>query len=215
MPPDYSHASKMCDHWWWRPGWRPGRRFYTWHLTFEDQPALHRLVSAYQERLASFSGLRPVPLEWLHLTMQGIGFTDEVSDADVARVVAAVQQRLAGVPQLRLAFGPAVVFTEAIVLPPARPEDVATVRTAIRAGIADVYGQDNVPESAAGYRPHVTVAYSTTEQPAGPVIAAIDAERPEPATIPMPEALLIELGRDEAIYRWHTVGSARVGAPPH
>ncbi|AEW98193.1 putative transposase [Streptantibioticus cattleyicolor NRRL 8057 = DSM 46488] len=22
--------SRMADHWWWRPGWRQGRRLYTW-----------------------------------------------------------------------------------------------------------------------------------------------------------------------------------------
>jgi hypothetical protein len=24
----------MADHWWWRPGWRHGRRMYYWHVTF-------------------------------------------------------------------------------------------------------------------------------------------------------------------------------------
>ncbi|MEV4362688.1 hypothetical protein [Nonomuraea sp. NPDC049625] len=28
-------------HWWWRPGWRVGRSFYTWHILVEDQPELH------------------------------------------------------------------------------------------------------------------------------------------------------------------------------
>jgi len=36
-------AEQMIDHWWWRPGWSVGRKFYTWHLTFADQPQAHRL----------------------------------------------------------------------------------------------------------------------------------------------------------------------------
>ena len=71
---------RMRDHWWWRPGWRPGRRMYTWHFTFDGQTALHELVNAYQERLAGLPSLDPIPRQWLHLTTQSIGFTDEVSD---------------------------------------------------------------------------------------------------------------------------------------
>ncbi|MDT5026262.1 MAG: hypothetical protein QOE61_2688, partial [Micromonosporaceae bacterium] len=32
------HTDDLRDHWYWRPGWSVGRRFYTWHLTFADQP---------------------------------------------------------------------------------------------------------------------------------------------------------------------------------
>src|SRR5262245_33980474 len=79
------------DHWWWRPGWRLGRRAYTFHITFEDGtveggPDLHRLTAAYQASLAGMPGLDLVPLQWLHLTMQNVGFTDEVGESDVQAV---------------------------------------------------------------------------------------------------------------------------------
>ena len=87
------------------------------------------------------------------------------------------------------------------------------MRTAIRAGIADVYSQDNVPERADDYRPHVTLAYSTREQPAEPVIAAVDAVQSAPATIAVSQSALIELGRDDGMHRWRMVGAARLRAP--
>ncbi len=40
-------AQVMRDHWWWRPGWRVGRSFYAWHVTFDDQPAVRRLAADY------------------------------------------------------------------------------------------------------------------------------------------------------------------------
>ncbi|WP_131738393.1 hypothetical protein [Actinomadura roseirufa] len=52
---------------------------YTWHFTFDGQRDLHRLVLAYQGRLANVAGLDPIPLEWLHLTTQGLAFADEIS----------------------------------------------------------------------------------------------------------------------------------------
>ena len=51
----------MRDHWWWRPGWRVGRSFYTWHVTFADQTAVAGLVADYApvlERLPSLTRCR-------------------------------------------------------------------------------------------------------------------------------------------------------------
>ncbi|HEV8164118.1 MAG TPA: hypothetical protein VGR74_06675 [Actinomycetota bacterium] len=103
----------MRRHWWWRPGWRPGRRQVAWHLTFGDQTVsrgradLRRAVGGYQARLAEPPGLDPVPVEWLHLTVQGFGFADELGAGEVERMVAAVGRRCAALAPLRLTLGPA------------------------------------------------------------------------------------------------------------
>jgi hypothetical protein len=79
----------MRRHWWWRPGWRPGRRLHAWHLTFGDQTVsrgraeLRRVAGDYQARLAGLPGLGLVPAEWLHLTVQPVGFADEVGAGDL------------------------------------------------------------------------------------------------------------------------------------
>jgi len=83
---------RMRDHWWWRPGWRAGRRLYTWHLTFEGHHDLHRLVGTYQDCL-DVPELDLVPLEGLHLTMQGVGFTDQLSQQQVRQIVVAAERR--------------------------------------------------------------------------------------------------------------------------
>jgi len=75
-------------------------RAYTWHITFAGQTDLHRLVSEYQEALRPLSQVDLVPLEWLHLTMQGVAFTDEVSTADVDRIIDAARP-----PPERIAAG--------------------------------------------------------------------------------------------------------------
>jgi hypothetical protein len=56
-----AHADHVRNHWWWRPGWRQGRRFYTRHLTFDDQPQLHALVDAYRDSFAQLPGLDLIP----------------------------------------------------------------------------------------------------------------------------------------------------------
>jgi len=204
-----THADAMRDHWWWRPGWRPGRQFYTWHLTFTGQQQLYDLVDAYQQALRPLPGLDLIPHQWLHLTMQGVGFTDEVTEADARRIADAASIRLAAIPVPDLAFHRPVIFPEALVLPPAPAEPVHAIRTAIRAGIADVWG--HVPERAEGFRAHLSLAYSNAASPAAPIAAALDQVRPAPVTVTVQEASLIILNRDQRMYQWQTYASAPLG----
>src|SRR6476661_7606978 len=83
------------DHWWWRPGWRKGRSFYTWHITFSLSEPIRQIVSLYAPVISRISTLDPVGVDGIHLTLQGIGFTDEVSNADIKRIVASTLSRCA------------------------------------------------------------------------------------------------------------------------
>ena len=64
------------DHWWWRPGWRPGRSLYTWHFLMDGQPALHEFTRRVHADLHTVPVLDPIPLQWLHLTTQDVAFAD-------------------------------------------------------------------------------------------------------------------------------------------
>lgn len=90
-----SDVSEVRNHWWPRAGWHPGRLVYTWHLTFEHAPELHRLVETYQAPLSGLQGLNLVPIQWLHLTVQGVGFADDLTQNQINQVVKAVEARLA------------------------------------------------------------------------------------------------------------------------
>jgi hypothetical protein len=70
----------MTDHWWWRPGVRPGRRVYVWHILFDGRPQVGRLVNECQSRLSEIPHLDPVPESWLHMTTQIVRFADEIGD---------------------------------------------------------------------------------------------------------------------------------------
>jgi hypothetical protein len=76
----------LRDHWWPRPGWRPGRIALTWHLVFPHSTPLARHVAAYQR---AFDGVPTAP-------EQARGFLPHVTvaysrvDADVAPYAAAL-----------------------------------------------------------------------------------------------------------------------------
>jgi 2'-5' RNA ligase len=207
----------MRRHWWWRPGWRPGRRLSAWHLTFGGQTVsrgqadLHRVVGAYQARLAELPGLDVVPAEWLHLTMQGIGFADEVDAGDLERVVAAVGRRCAALAPVRLTLGPAELQAEGVWLSVAPAPAVRRVRAAVRTGIAEVWGEAQVPEAAGDFTPHVSLAYSDTDGPDEPYAAALAETGPRSATVELAAIQAISLGRHTHLYRWETLATVPFG----
>ena len=54
----------MADHWWQRPGRRPGRELYHWHILFHDQPKVREL--------AAMAGIEP-PLDRIELDDRQLG----------------------------------------------------------------------------------------------------------------------------------------------
>lgn len=201
----------MRDHWWWRLGWRPGRSFYTWHITFEGQPSAHRLAADYTGVLTGLSTLDPVPTRWLHLTMQGIGFADKVSLDDLDGIVRATRVRCAQLAPFTITLGPAEIDPEALTLPVHPVSPVAHLRGTLRDAIADVWGRGGVPEDAQGFRPHVSLAYSNATGPADAVAERLAARRAISAEITVDRVSLIDLNRDHRAYTWTDIATARLG----
>lgn len=201
--------SQVANHWWWRPGWRVGRRFYTVHATFADAPAVQALAAKARERLAGLPGLDLIPGEWLHLTMQGIGFADEVSDDDLSAIITAAKARFTGVPPVTVALGPPVVAGEGVTCWASPPRALDQVRDAVRAGIAAVRGPERVPETAQ-WSAHVSVAYASADGPGEPIEAALGGlDEAAEATIGAVD--LIRLGRDHRLYEWEAIASLPLG----
>jgi 2'-5' RNA ligase len=196
-------SDNMRDHWWWRPGWSIGRRMYTWHVTFDNHPQLHALARTYQAALEPLPGLDLIPMRWLHLTMQGIGFTDEISEEDITGIVEAARKRLAGQQPVSLTVGPALADPEAIMFDVAPPKALYPVRAAIRSAVADVRGLAEVPETEQ-WTPHISIAYSNDIGLADPYVRALSAVTCTPVNLLISAVQLIELNRDTHLYQWVT-----------
>jgi 2'-5' RNA ligase len=202
----------MRDHWWWRPGWRPGRRRYAWHVTFEDVAAVQDLAAAARARLAGVAGVDPVPGRWLHLTTQDVGFTDEVTDVDLAAITGAVSARLAAVEPVSVTIGPARVADEGILCWVGPDGALTPMRDAIRAAIAEVWGPQRVPDGP-DWAPHVSIAYSCADGPAAVFEAALGGSGAV-AAMTVDAVRLIRLGRDQHVYEWETLARVPLGTPP-
>lgn len=201
-----THATELRNHWWWRPGWGPGREFYTWHLTFDGQDELHHLVMTYQEALKDVAGLDLIPLRWLHLTTQGIGFTDEVRAEDIDAIAAAASVLLAKLPPIELICHRPLARPEALALPPFPRQAVVAIRNTLQEAIGTVW--QDVPETGKKFDPHLSIAYVNANGPAAAAVDALDSVQPDPAQVTVRETSLIVLRRDGHLYRWNTFAKA-------
>jgi 2'-5' RNA ligase len=193
---DCPEPTELRNHWWWRPGWRVGRSFYTWHVTFADQPGVHQLAATYAPLLATLPLLDPIPFRWLHLTMQGLGFTDEVDPGDVAAIHEAAATRLAELEPCTVTLRPPRVNAEALYLPVQPVEPLRQVRATIRRAIREVWGEPNVPEATDGWQPHVSLAYANAPGPLQPVADALATYPAQTAEVEITTVSLIDLNRD-------------------
>ena len=85
------------------------------------------------------------------------------------------------------------------------PVPITTIleaKRAIRAGISDVWGNDNVPESVAGFEPHLSMAYSNAAAESTPILAALAQVPRHSITVELGRPQLIKLHRDHRMYQW-------------
>ncbi|GAA1622807.1 hypothetical protein GCM10009733_019320 [Nonomuraea maheshkhaliensis] len=199
---------EVRSHWWPREGWWPGRLVYTWHLTFEGAPQLHRLAERYQQALTAVGGHNPVPVRWLHLTVQSVGWVDEVADETLDQVIQAVAVRLGRLAPVELTFDRPAVMDEGVVLAPTPVEPLREIWGEIRKGIAEVTGEaPTAAEQVGGFHPHVSLTYVNTPGPARPYVEALGGVDAEPVRVNVDRVTLIVQNRvlePEWVYRWST-----------
>jgi hypothetical protein len=212
--PEIEHVADVRNHWWWRSGWKVGRHFYACHLTFEDQPCVQQLVLDYQTALAGLSGLDLIPGRWLHLTMQGIGFTDEITEGEIVAVTTALRDRFRTVTPPVVTFYRPAVWPDAITLPATPASGLRQLRQDAYDVIQAVLGHDRMHEPAetiVQYRPHVSVAYINAPGPAQPIVGALGDARSEPVTTALDSASVLTFHRDNRMYEWTTATRLPIG----
>ena len=200
--------AELSSHWWQRPGRRPGREQYHWHLLFHDQPAVRGLAAAARERLAGFAELDAVPAPWLHLTTYLVGFVDEVPAERVEAMVAEARRLLAGVAPVPVRLGRVLYHPEAVMLA-VEPWGVLdpvldAVRTA--AALAGCEGHTDTDP----WVPHVSVAYSNRQAPAAPVIEALGTRLPE-VEVTLRSASLVAQTQVGHSWQWRPVAEVPLG----
>jgi 2'-5' RNA ligase len=208
----WRHATELLHHWWWRPRWQVGTRFYAFHLAVGDSEDLANLVAQYQNAIQDIAGFDPIPREWLHITMQGLAFVDDISPEDLASVVKSTRAALTHVEPFSLVFDRPLIRPEALVLVPENVEALYDLRGAVQSAIETALGHGTIDLGSADYQPHVSFAYVNANQPAMKALSALEGVESVPVRFRVDEVPLIEMHRDNRMYEWRALESIRLGS---
>ncbi|QGK72085.1 hypothetical protein GIY23_06210 [Allosaccharopolyspora coralli] len=204
------HADQVRVHSRWRQDWSSGRTAYAWLLPLTEQPGLRNLVNEYQYALRDLPGFDLVPLEWMHILLQEVGFTDELPESTVDDLLAAGRKSLNGIDPLTLSFHESVVLPEALALPAEPQATVQHLREALRSASESVLGSA-IPAEPDETDRHVSLAHSTAEGPGVFAAAVLSGTGVEATTATVPAVTLVKLSRDHSSLEWEKAGEITLG----
>jgi 2'-5' RNA ligase len=200
---------RMADRWLDRAEPGSGEAQLYWHILMRDQPQVCALAAVARQRLSGFTGLHFTPERWLHLTVLRVGLTPDLASGEIDAMVTEARHLLRQVSPVTVTLGQVLYHPEAITLGVSPGDALDHVAQSVREAATGTTGlSTDVRDSL--WIPHVTVAYSTQDQPAEPIIAALGRELPEcPVTIDRIH-LVAQYGAERA-WNWQPITAITIG----
>lgn len=169
---------------------------------------LATLIAGCRDAFIQFAAIdRPIPDEWLHVTVQAIHLAgaEPVSPQTRHELVSALTAAFATAPAFTTQVGSVLGYSTGVV---ADLHDDAPLEDLIdraRTAIAAVCGDEAI---AADTRPaHLTLAYAHGEQDTDPVARGLRRVRPSHAPMTVAAVHLVDVEQDPkgCVYRWTPV----------
>jgi hypothetical protein len=213
-PDGLDPSDELHSHWQVIAGWPSDRPLYACYATATDQPELRAYIADFQRELGHLPGLDPIRPEWLHMTMQGIRFVDQVDQALIADLTGRLDEALAGIEPVPVVVERPIVTGDSTLMPVRPVAPVAAVRDEIRRVLhqapeaADLFvlpGQDGA------FDPHFSIAYANRAFPARDVSAALARCARDPLEITLRTVSMLTLIRREPRYHWVDERRIRLG----
>jgi 2'-5' RNA ligase len=182
-----------------------------WHMLLGDQEPVQALAREAQQRLAGFTGLHMTPLRWLHATVLLVGRAGDLTQADMDQMLTKARLKLNGIAPSAVTLGRVIYHPEGILLPMSPASALAPIFEAVQAATLEVTGNPGVTSTPGpSWAPHVTLCYSTSQQPAAPIIAALGKYLPvREVTI---DKLTLVIQRGAALsWDWRPIGTVHLG----
>jgi 2'-5' RNA ligase len=203
---------QFTDRWRERPGALSFQDAVCWHVLLGGQPTVRAIAKNAQQRLAGFGGLHLTPMRWLHITVLLAGPAAEISQDAMQEMLTGASSRLSTTAPVTVTLSRVSYHPEAIVLGVSPASALSPIFEAAQAATREVTGARGVagsPGAASSWAPHLTLCYSTTEQPAAPVIAALGKALPA-CEVTIDQLSLVVQNGPEPLWDWHPVGAARL-----
>jgi 2'-5' RNA ligase len=202
---------QFTDRWGGRRGGLSYEDGVCWHLLLGSHPGVRAVVAGAQQRLARFGGMHMTPARWLHVTVLLAGPAAAITRDDMDEMLARARAALAGTPPVTVTLGRVLYYPEGIALGISPASALSPVLAAAQAATRVVTGTSGSTEDlASAWIPHLTVCYSTGEQPAAPVIAELGKAIPG-CEVTIDQLSLVVQNGPEQLWDWRVAGTARLG----
>jgi 2'-5' RNA ligase len=202
--------AEMADRWQDRAEPAPGEGLIYWHMLVGTNPDVLTLVREVRWKLARFTGLHLTPYAWLHMTALIVGPASEISNEQIQKMATAAGRRLADLPPITVTLGKILYHPEAIMLAAQPAEALVPVLEAVQEATQDVTGSPGRAASKLPWTPHITIAYSTAQQPAEPIIAALGRSLPK-RKVQISAISVVNQRGPERSWDWHPEATIRFG----
>ena len=194
---------RMTDRWTRRADPAPGQQALYWHVLMGHYPGVTKLADEARRRLAPFQGLHMTPDHCLHMTMLEVGPVNSVTDDQLQQMTSSATKDLARIAPIAVRLGRVLYHPEAIMLAVTPVDGLAPLRQAA----IDAASSLRAASPAPSWTPHITLCYSTSDQPAQPIIEALGTQLPEQEFHVQALSLVIQAG-PEREWNWTVVGTA-------
>ena len=202
----------MRDRWEHRVDPAPGEGVVYWHMPMHGFPQVVILAREAQQRLARFGALHLTPLERaLHMTTMAAGGADRFTSDRLGRMAATASSMLNGMSPVAVTIGQILYHPEAIMLGVSPAAALAPIRNAALAATRMATGHDVGAADPDIWIPHITVCYSTSHQPAAPLIADLGKSLP-PCEVRVSALNLIIQHGPERHWDWNTAATIHLAA---
>jgi 2'-5' RNA ligase len=178
-----------------------------WHLLLGADTGVRAMAEDAQRRLARFPGLHMTPARWLHVTVLRAGTSALVTPSGMDAMLATAQAALGETAPVSVTLRRVLYHPEAVALGVSPRLALAPVLEAARAATREVLGAD--PGNEEEWVPHLTLCYSTAEQPAAPVIAELGTALPSCGVVIGTLSLVVQEGPED-LWNWRVAGNVRL-----
>jgi 2'-5' RNA ligase len=149
--------------------WPRGREDYHWHVLPGTELARDHLARPYRE-LTAWPGLMPVRPEHMHVTVQHLAPTAEITSAEVEAIATLVAERCAYIAPFAVTASRAQAWETSIVCPLRPGYLLATLWQVTTSAAMEITG-GRLGIHPAVYHPHLTLAYATARVDTEPMRA--------------------------------------------
>ena len=179
-----------------------------WHVLIGADPVARAAAADVRLGLQNRRGLHLTPLEWLHMTLFVVGYTDSIDSEQLVHAIHEARDKVDGSRPIEVSTGRVLYHPEAIMLAVEPLKPLRALRDQIEAASSSAFPSSQVPSSET-WIPHITVAYSTTAQPAAPIIEEVGVSVSKREFVIDEVSLVIQWG-SERKWNWQTVGRVKL-----